>query len=289
MPRVIFWDVDTQYDFMKADGKLYVPQAEHIIPNLKRLSDYAHGHGLRIVASADDHVVTDAEISEQPDWKTTFPAHCLRGTPGQKKIPETALRDPLVIEPARSDSTTLADRLRGHTGDLLFLKHRFDVFTNENVTTVLNLLDPEDIVLYGVATDVCDKAAGDDRATLGRDGAAARRARAAARPAVPHSPYRPRRYDVRDRVHGACGAQRRAPARALARQRVVQRTVRETGRRLRQGVHPARRAARLRRRARHAARRAASHPGGRGDPRPFRDIDGRAAGRRGPGRRGPRV
>jgi len=159
MPRVIFWDVDTQYDFMKADGKLYVPEAEHIIPNLKRLTEYAHGHGIRIVASADDHVVTDAEISEQPDWKTTFPAHCLRGTAGQKKIPETALRGPLVIEPAGSDSTTLAGRLRGHTGDILFHKHRFDVFTNENVTTVLNLLDPEDIVLYGVATDVCDKAA----------------------------------------------------------------------------------------------------------------------------------
>jgi len=103
--------------------------------------------------------MSHAEISEQPDWKTTFPAHCLRGTPGQKKIPETALRGPLVIEPAGSDSTTLAGRLRGHTGDILFHKHRFDVFTNENVTTVLNLLDPEDIVLYGVATDVCDKAA----------------------------------------------------------------------------------------------------------------------------------
>jgi nicotinamidase-related amidase len=34
MARVIFWDVDTQYDFMRADGKLYVPDAEHIIPNL---------------------------------------------------------------------------------------------------------------------------------------------------------------------------------------------------------------------------------------------------------------
>src|SRR5438477_178136 len=131
MPRVIFWDVDTQYDFMKADGKLYVPQAEHIIPNLKRLSDYAHGHGLRIVASADDHVVTDAEISAQPDWKATFPAHCLRGTPGQKKIPETALRDPLIIEPARGDAQALADGVRGHRGDILFHKHRFDVFTNE--------------------------------------------------------------------------------------------------------------------------------------------------------------
>src|SRR2546429_5215029 len=86
MARVIFWDVDTQYDFMRADGKLYVPEAEHISPNFKRLTDYAHGHGLRIVASADDHLMSHAEISEQPDWKTTFPAHCLRGTPGQKKF-----------------------------------------------------------------------------------------------------------------------------------------------------------------------------------------------------------
>jgi len=159
MPRVIFWDVDTQYDFMKADGKLYVPDAEHIIPNLKRLTDYAHDHGIRIVASADDHVMSDPEISDRPDWKSTFPAHCMRGTPGQRKIPETALRDLLVIEPAPSDSKPFADRLRGHRGDILFHKHRFDVFSNENVTPALDVLDPEDIVLYGVATDVCDKAA----------------------------------------------------------------------------------------------------------------------------------
>jgi len=159
MARVIFWDVDTQYDFMRADGTLYVPEAEHIIPNLKRLTDYAHGHGIRIVASADDHLMSHAEISEQPDWKTTFPAHCLRGTPGQKKIPETALRDPLVIEPAPGDAKALAKRLRVHRGDILFHKHRFDVFSNANVMTALEVLDPEDIVLYGVATDVCDKAA----------------------------------------------------------------------------------------------------------------------------------
>jgi len=159
MGRVIFWDVDTQYDFMHADGKLYVPEAERIIPNLKRLSDYAHGHAIRVVASADDHVASHPEISETPDWRSTFPPHCMRGTAGQKKIPETALRDPLVIEPARVDRHVLADRLRAHKGDILFHKHRFDVFTNENVPAVLDVLNPDDIVLYGVATDVCDKAA----------------------------------------------------------------------------------------------------------------------------------
>jgi len=162
MARIIFWDVDTQYDFMKADGKLYVPDAEQIIPNLKKLTDYAHGHNIRIVASADDHVREHQEISDTPDWKTTFPPHCLRGTPGQKKIPETALRDPLVIEPepapgAGGGGKALADRVRAHRGDLLFYKHRFDVFTNANVLPVLDVLDPNDVVLYGVALDVCDK------------------------------------------------------------------------------------------------------------------------------------
>src|SRR2546430_13380118 len=69
MVRVIFWDVDTQYDFMHADGKLYVPEAERIIANLQRLTDYAHAHGIRIVASADDHVMSHPEISE--DRKST--------------------------------------------------------------------------------------------------------------------------------------------------------------------------------------------------------------------------
>src|SRR2546430_4919773 len=73
MARVIFWDVDTQYDFMHADGKLYVPEAERIITNLQRLTNYAHGHGIRIVASADDHVMGHPEISDSPDWQSTFP------------------------------------------------------------------------------------------------------------------------------------------------------------------------------------------------------------------------
>ena len=86
--RVVLWDVDTQVDFMHADGKLYVPGAESIIPNLKRLTDYAHQHGIRIVASADDHVAGHRELSDQPDFRETFPLHCMRGTPGQRKIPD---------------------------------------------------------------------------------------------------------------------------------------------------------------------------------------------------------
>jgi len=154
---VIFWDVDTQHDFMKADGKLYVPGAESIIPNLKQLTDYAHGHGIRIIASADDHVPGHRELSDRPDFRHTFPLHCMRGTAGQAKIPETRLASPLVIEPERQPPAALTTQLAAHRGDVLLHKHWFDVFTNENAGAVVAAIRPRTIVLYGVATDVCDK------------------------------------------------------------------------------------------------------------------------------------
>lgn len=157
MASVIFWDVDTQHDFMRADGRLYVPDAEALIPNLQRLTAYGHARGIRIVASADDHVPGHRELSDTPDFKETFPLHCMRGTPGQLKIPETALENPLVIEPDPVDPADLYRNARAHPGDFLFHKHWFDVFTNPNVEPVLEALDPDDIVLYGVALDVCNR------------------------------------------------------------------------------------------------------------------------------------
>jgi nicotinamidase/pyrazinamidase len=155
--RTVFWDVDTQVDFMRSSGKLYVPGSEEIIPVLERLTRHAHDRGIRIIASADDHVSGHRELSTAPDWKETFPDHCMRGTPGQRKIPETALRNPLVIEPEPEDPAALAARVRRHDGDILFHKHWFDVFTNPNVLPVVDAVAPEEIILYGVALDVCDR------------------------------------------------------------------------------------------------------------------------------------
>ena len=157
MTRLVFWDVDTLYDFMRPNGKLYVPGSEEIIPALEALTTFAHTHRIPIVASADNHDWADAEISEAPDWKTTFPPHCMRGTAGQLKIAETALVDPLVIDPEPEDGDALRRRIRAHHGDFLLTKHTLDVFSNANVSTLLAALAPEAIVIYGVATDFCDR------------------------------------------------------------------------------------------------------------------------------------
>jgi nicotinamidase/pyrazinamidase len=149
----ILWDVDTQVDFMLPGGKLYVPGAEETAPAMKRLVEAARAAGMVHVASADDHELTDAEISAEPDFRTTYPPHCLRGTLGARKIPETDQQDPvpLALEP-------VPDRyLEGR--EFLLLKKHFDVFTNPNTERLLDRLDPDEIVVFGVATDVCDDAA----------------------------------------------------------------------------------------------------------------------------------
>jgi nicotinamidase/pyrazinamidase len=148
----VLWDVDTQVDFMLPHGKLYVPGAEETAPAMRRLVEAARAAAIPHVASADDHELTDTEISESPDFRTTYPPHCLRGTRGARKVAETEQEDPVPIglEP-------LPERwLRGR--EFLLLKKHFDVFTNPNTDRLLERLDPDEVIVFGVATDVCDHA-----------------------------------------------------------------------------------------------------------------------------------
>jgi nicotinamidase/pyrazinamidase len=149
----ILWDVDTQIDFVHADGKLAVPGAEEVVPAMQKLVAAAREVGIPHIASADDHELSDSEISEQPDFENTYPPHCLRGTRGARKIDETDQLDPVPIGLEPLDEKWLRGR------EFLLLKKHFDVFTNPNTERLLERLDPDEVILFGVATDVCDDAA----------------------------------------------------------------------------------------------------------------------------------
>jgi nicotinamidase/pyrazinamidase len=154
----ILWDVDTQVDFMEAAGKLYVPGAAEAAPAMARLVEAARAAGIVHVASADDHELTDPEISDEPDFRNTYPPHCLRGTPGAARIAETEQLDPLPLSLVPFPPGLVPAMIEGRR-ELLLLKKNFNVFTNPNTDPVLDALDPDEIVVFGVATDVCDDAA----------------------------------------------------------------------------------------------------------------------------------
>ncbi|HZC31195.1 MAG TPA: isochorismatase family cysteine hydrolase [Gaiellaceae bacterium] len=155
---MILWDVDTQVDFMEPGGKLYVPGANELPPAMERLVDVARAVGILHVASADDHELTDPEISVTPDFRNTYPPHCLRGTRGAEKILETKQRDPLPLSLVPYPPGQLGPMVKGRR-EILLLKKNFNVFTNPNTDPLLDALDPDEIVVFGVATDVCDDAA----------------------------------------------------------------------------------------------------------------------------------
>ena len=160
MGRIVLWDVDTQVDFMHPDGKLYVPDAEQAAPAMRRLVEAARTGGIPHVASADDHELTDPEIvpAGEADFVNTFPPHCLRGTRGAEKVPETQQDDPLPFGLVPFPPGLIPGLIAGRR-EFLFLKKNFNVFTNPNAEPLLDALDPDEVVVFGVATDVCDDAA----------------------------------------------------------------------------------------------------------------------------------
>jgi nicotinamidase/pyrazinamidase len=155
-PRTLFWDVDTQLDFMLPSGTLHVPGAEELLANLGRLTAAARALGIPIVHTADDHELGDAEIAEDgADFVDTFPPHCLRGTAGVERVPETRPR-PGTVEIAWDGTDLDVDAVRS-ASEILIRKKRFDVFSNPATPAVLQALAPERVVVYGVALDVCDR------------------------------------------------------------------------------------------------------------------------------------
>ena len=92
------------------------------------------------------------------DFEATYPPHCLRGTPGAAKIPETTQRDPLPIS-LTPYPPGLVPRLVRDRRELLLLKKTYSAFSNPNLEPLLEALAPGEVLVFGVATDVCNHAA----------------------------------------------------------------------------------------------------------------------------------
>ncbi len=145
MKNIFFVDVDTQRDFMFSSGALYVPGAERMIPKLRRLFDFARRSEIAILSTMDAHGMNDPEFQQ-------FPAHCVQGTEGQRKLEDTLLPRPLIFQNKPVDRNLL-DAIRKHQ-QIIVEKQKLDPFSNPIFERLLRVLPPHAIV-FGVTTEYC--------------------------------------------------------------------------------------------------------------------------------------
>jgi nicotinamidase/pyrazinamidase len=164
--NTFLWEVDAQADFLLPDGKLYVPHAEKIIPNLNRLVETARQGRAFLISSADAHKPDDPEFRE-------WPPHCVKDTPGAELIPEARTTNYLVIP--NQDEFALPRDL-GAYQQVILEKNTLDVFDNPNTDALLARLntanssfDPgPDFLVFGVVTEYCVHCAADGLLRRGR-------------------------------------------------------------------------------------------------------------------------
>jgi nicotinamidase/pyrazinamidase len=144
--KVIFWEVDTQRDFMLAGGKLYVPGAEKLLPNIRKLTQAARDGRVFLVSHGCFHAPDD------PEFKI-FPPHCVKGTAGAEYVPE-ALADKFLRIP-NDASAVLPDDLFSYQ-QVLLEKQTLDVFESRHAGTLLSRLPKDaEFVVFGVVTEYC--------------------------------------------------------------------------------------------------------------------------------------
>ena len=152
--KTIFYDIDTQRDFILPDGKFHVAGAEAIVPKLKTLTSLAHDQQVRIVCSVDCHAPGDPMLKS---WGGPYPDHCLAGTPGAQKIDETAPLNPLYLKNKEYTPNEIQQVL-DHHGEIIFQRQQFEALANNaHLRAILRLvLRPyKDIVIYGVYVEIC--------------------------------------------------------------------------------------------------------------------------------------
>jgi nicotinamidase/pyrazinamidase len=151
----LFLDVDTQYDFMRPEGRLYVPGAEGIIDTVSEVRRVALEKGYSIIASTDWHSEGNKEISYKPDFKTTFPVHCMAGKPGSERVGYLGEGQIDVIPNRRIDAAELMKKFKKEQFHIEVKKDELDPFSNPNMKAILEILKPKAVVVFGVALDLC--------------------------------------------------------------------------------------------------------------------------------------
>ena len=118
--------VDMQNDFVRKEGKLYVPTAEATIPAIRRLIDNARKNNVLIIYTQDWHMKDD------PEFKI-WGEHALAGTWGAE----------------------IVDELKPEKDDFIVRKYRYDAFFETPLDYILRVKGIKNVIVTGTVANIC--------------------------------------------------------------------------------------------------------------------------------------
>ena len=165
----VFVDVDVQNDFCEPSGALHVKGSPN--DTYRALTRYAVEKRIPILGSVDSHAWDAWEFASNENTgpngeKPNFPDHCVKGTHGWLKVEGTLPpRHRFIPNVHVAPVEPIVDELvQGATHGVYFEKEVYSLFANPLAERFLRELvaraggSPE-LVVYGIATDYCVKAA----------------------------------------------------------------------------------------------------------------------------------
>ncbi|WFO75152.1 cysteine hydrolase [Desulfurococcaceae archaeon MEX13E-LK6-19] len=116
--------VDMLYEFVK--GRLRSPQAEKIVPIIKKLIEAAHERGVPVIHVVDQHYPSDPELK-------LWGPHALAG----------------------SSEAKIIDELAPSENDIVIPKHGYSGFRDTPLDLVLRSKGVDTIIVTGIHTHIC--------------------------------------------------------------------------------------------------------------------------------------
>jgi nicotinamidase-related amidase len=144
----ILVDMNTQCDFLLPTGAVPVANRAQILPNIRRLMNWARIEEMPVMSSLECH--------RPGESLKGLPLHCIDRSGGQRKLPFTLMARRMVIHADNTFDLPL-DPFRRYQ-QLIFTKRSVDFLSNPKADRLVNSLFVGHVVVFGVLAEQCVRA-----------------------------------------------------------------------------------------------------------------------------------
>jgi nicotinamidase-related amidase len=140
--KYIIVDIDTQKDFLLADGKACIRNHRRVLAHIRRVMAWARTQNIPIISTAEVHPNNNGESAID---------YCIDGTEGQKKIHYTLFKDRVTFV-ADGNTDLPRDMLRRYK-QIVLHKRCIDPFDEPRIDRLLSEVRANEFILVGATLE----------------------------------------------------------------------------------------------------------------------------------------